>query len=249
MRRFENKVVLITGAAAGIGRATALRLAQEGADLFLVDLAEEKLKETADLASESGGRVEHRACDLSHPETAGEIVGACVDALGRLDALCNIAGIVRMDRTHELDLEDWNRVIAINLTGTMLMCRAAIPHLLETRGNIVNIGSTSGLQGMPWGAAYASSKGGVIALTRALAVEYGGQGMRANAICPGSIDTAMTNPDMIPKGADMKLIHRIMPLDQSRGPETVASVIAMLASDDGVHINGETIRVDDGTLA
>ena len=249
MRRFENKVVLASGAAAGIGRATALRLAKEGAGLFLLDVQKEGLEETVDLARELGARVEFSVCDLARPETAKEVVDACLKAFGQLDVLCNIAGIVRMDKTHELELKDWNLTLAVNLTGTFLMCQAAIPHLLERNGNIINIASTSGLQGMPWGAAYASSKGGVIALTRSLAVEYGNLGLRANAICPGSIDTAMTNADMIPKGVDMKLLYRIMPLDTARGPESVASVIAMLASDDGAHINGETIRVDGGTLA
>jgi NAD(P)-dependent dehydrogenase (short-subunit alcohol dehydrogenase family) len=154
-----------------------------------------------------------------------------------------------MDLTHELELADWSRVIAVNLTATFLMCKAAIPHLLQRGGNIVNVSSTSALQGMPYGAAYGSSKAGVLALTRGIAVEYAARGLRANAVCPGSIETPMTNADMLPKGIDMKLLRRMMPLDRARGPETVASVIAMLASADGAHINGEFIRVDGGTLA
>ena len=249
MRRFDDKVVLATGAAAGIGRATAIRLANEGASMFLVDVQEKGLQETLALVRDTGVDAEARRVDLSDPDAATAAVGACVERFSRIDVLCNIAGIVRMDKTHELELADWNRVLAVNLTGTFLMCKAAIPHLLESGGNIVNISSTSGLQGMPWGAAYASSKGGVLALTRAVAVEYGKQGLRANAVCPGSVETAMQNADMIPKDADYKLLKRIMPLDRARGPETVASVIAMLASDDGAHINGEFIRVDGGTLA
>jgi NAD(P)-dependent dehydrogenase (short-subunit alcohol dehydrogenase family) len=129
------------------------------------------------------------------------------------------------------------------------MCKAAIPHLLTRGGNIVNVSSTSALQGMPWGAAYGSSKAGVLSLTRTLAVEYAAMGLRANAVCPGSIETPMNSADMLPKGVDLKLLRRMMPLDRARGPETVASVIAMLASADGAHINGEFIRIDGGTLA
>ena len=249
MRRFDDKAVLVTGAASGIGRATAERLAAEGAFVFCADVQPARLEETVGAIHASGGRAFAHACDLADPAAPAVAVAAAVKALGKLDVLCNIAGIVRMDRTHELELENWNRVIAINLTATFLMCKAAIPHLLESRGNIVNTASTAGIQGMPWGAAYGSSKAGVIGLTRALAVEYGKLGLRVNAICPGSVETPMMNADMFPKGVDMKLVLRIMALDKARGPDTVASVIAMLASNDGVHINGETIRVDGGTLA
>jgi len=249
MRRFDDKAVLVTGAASGIGRATAERLAAEGAFVFCADVQPARLEETVGAIHAAGGRAFAHACDLADPAAPAVAVAAAVKALGKLDVLCNIAGIVRMDRTHELELENWNRVIAINLTATFLMCKAAIPHLLESRGNIVNTASTAGIQGMPWGAAYGSSKAGVIGLTRALAVEYGKLGLRVNAICPGSVETPMMNADMFPKGVDMKLVLRIMALDKARGPDTVASVIAMLASNDGVHINGETIRVDGGTLA
>jgi NAD(P)-dependent dehydrogenase (short-subunit alcohol dehydrogenase family) len=120
---------------------------------------------------------------------------------------------------------------------------------METKGAIINTSSTSALAGMPYGAAYGTSKGGVSALTRTIAVEFGKKGVRCNAVNPGSILTAMAGPDVIPKDADMKLIMRAQPLDRPRGPEVVAATIAMLASDDGVHINGEEIRVDGGTLA
>jgi NAD(P)-dependent dehydrogenase (short-subunit alcohol dehydrogenase family) len=249
MRRFEDKAVLITGAASGIGRATAERLASEGASLFCVDIQPRGLEETVAAIRAAGGKAVAHACDLADTAAPAAAVAAALRESGKLDVLCNIAGIVRMDKTHELELADWNRVIAINLTATFLMCKAAIPHLLERRGNIVNTASTAGIQGMPWGAAYGSSKAGVIGLTRALAVEYGKLGLRVNAICPGSIETPMMSMDMFPKGVDMKLVLRIMALDKARGPETVAGVIAMLASDEGVHINGETIRVDGGTLA
>jgi NAD(P)-dependent dehydrogenase (short-subunit alcohol dehydrogenase family) len=249
MRRFDDKAVLVTGAASGIGRATAERLAAEGASLLCVDVQARGLDEVVSTIHAKGGRACAHTCDLADTAAPAAAVAAALSELGKLDVLCNIAGIVRMDKTHELELADWNRVIAINLTATFLMCKAAIPHLLERRGNIVNTASTAGIQGMPWGAAYGSSKAGVIGLTRALAVEYGKLGLRVNAICPGSVETPMMNADMFPKGVDMKLVLRIMALDKARGPETVASVIAMLASDDGVHINGETIRVDGGTLA
>jgi NAD(P)-dependent dehydrogenase (short-subunit alcohol dehydrogenase family) len=240
---------LITGAAAGIGRATAERLASEGASLLLVDVQADALAEVATRCAAAGGKAVAVPCDVSDPVQIAAAVQRCVDEFGRLDVLINIAGILSLDHTHELTLERWNQVLTINLTGTFLFCKAALPHLLQSGGNIVNTASTAALAGMPYGAAYGASKAGVLGLTRALAVEYGKKGVRANAVSPGSIKTAMGSRQHLPDGLDWKLIERHMPLDQGRGPEVVANVIAMLASDEGAHINGESIRIDGGTLA
>jgi NAD(P)-dependent dehydrogenase (short-subunit alcohol dehydrogenase family) len=242
-------VALVSGAASGIGRATAIRLASEGASVLCVDLQPEALEETVKSCAEAGSQVESSLCDVSDPAAIEALIQQGIDHFGKLDVLCNIAGILRMDHTHELELEAWNKVLQVNLTGTFLMCKAALPHLIESSGNIVNTSSTSALAGLPYGAAYASSKGGVKALTRAIAVEYAKRGVRANSVCPGSVTTGMTTRSMLPEGMDFSLMQRLMPLDEPRGPETVAGVIAMLASADGAHINGEEIRVDGGTLA
>ena len=249
IRRFEDKVALVTGAASGIGRATSLRFAEEGAKVFCVDLQAEEVERTAKSAAEIGAEAQAHVCDVADPQAAAACVQACVDRFGRLDVLCNVAGILRFDYFQDLDLDDWNRILAVNLTGTFLMCRAAIPHLLDSGGNIVNTSSTSALAGLAYGAAYGASKAGVLALTRSIAVEYAAPGLRANAVCPGSIKTRMTSRSKLPKDLDMALIQRALPLDGPRGPESVAGVIAMLASEDGAHINGEWIRVDGGTLA
>lgn len=249
MRRFDGKAVFITGASAGIGRATAVRLASEGASLYLVDVAREGLEQTAKLCSEHGVSVELALCDVSDEDQVRQHVQACVDAFGRLDVLCNIAGILLLEHFAKIDVERFRRILDVNLVGTFMLCQAALPHLLESKGNIVNISSTSALAGMPYGAAYGTSKGGVSALTRTLAVEFGYKGLRCNAINPGSIETAMGSGDNLPEKANMRLVSRAMPLDTARPPEVIASVVAMLASDDGAHINGEEIRVDGGTLS
>ena len=249
MRRFENKVVLITKAASKIGRASAKRLTAEGASLFLVDLAKEGLEETVKRCAAAGARVESAPCDVAREEQVNDAVARCIDRFGRLDVLVNVAGILLLAHTHETALAQWQKVLDVNLTGTFLFCRAALPHLLASGGNIVNTSSTSALNGMPYGAAYGASKGGVLALTRALAVEYGGKGVRVNAICPGSIKTPMGSGSNLPQDVNWELLKRAMPLDKPRGPEVVASVVAMLASQDGEHINGESIRMDGGTLA
>lgn len=247
--RMQGKVAFITGAAAGIGRATALRLASEGASVWVVDVAMEGLEETQKLCAETGAECEASRCDVTDEADIRRNVDACIERFGRLDALCNIAGILLLDHFRNITADQFRRVLEVNLVGTFMLSQAALPHLIETQGCIVNTSSTSALAGMPYGAAYGTSKGGVSALTRTLAVEFGKQGVRCNAVNPGSIMTAMAGPGVVPEDADMRLVARAQPLDRPRGPEVVAAVIAMLASEDGRHINGEEVRIDGGTLA
>lgn len=248
MSRFENQVLLLTGASSGIGRAAALRLASEGASLFLTDIVAEALEETAKSAEQAGAQVAVQVCDVSKEDQAREAVAACVARFGKLDTLCNIAGVIQFEHLTETSFELWRRILSVNLDGTFLMIREAIPHLLETRGSIINIGSTAGLMGLPYGAAYGASKGGVHALTRSVAVEYARQGLRCNAICPASIETRMASPKF-PKDVDMKLLQRPASLHGVRSPDEVASLIAFLASKEAIHISGEEIRIDGAALA
>jgi meso-butanediol dehydrogenase / (S,S)-butanediol dehydrogenase / diacetyl reductase len=249
VKRFADRVALVTGAASGIGRATALRLADEGAALLCCDLQPEPLEQVAAEARARGASVTTILCDQSDEEQVNATVAACVERLGRIDVLCNVAGILRFDHTHELRTEDWRRVLAVNLDGAFFFCRAALPHLIASRGNVVNVASTAALAAQPWSAAYAASKGGILALTRSLAIDYVEQGVRANAVCPGSIKTPITRAFRLPEGANPKLLERIRSPRGSADPSRVAAVIAMLASDDGAHVTGEEVRVDGGTLA
>jgi NAD(P)-dependent dehydrogenase (short-subunit alcohol dehydrogenase family) len=249
MRRFEAKVAMMTGAAAGIGRATALRFAEEGASLYLVDVAAEGLAETVEQCEALGVSVASGVCDITKENEVRSNVTSCIERFGRLDTLCNIAGILLLDHFDRITPDQFRRVLEVNLVGTFILCQAAMPHLIESKGSIVNTSSTSALAGMPYGAAYGTSKGGVSALTRTLAVEFGKQGVRCNAVNPGSIKTAMMGGGLLPDDADGQLLMRAMSISPPRGPEVVAAVIAMLASDDAIHINGEEIRVDGGTLA
>jgi len=238
----------LTGASAGIGRATALKLASEGASLFLTDVAAEALEETAKLATETGAQVVAQTCDVSNEDQAKGALSACIERFGKLNALSNIAGIIQFEHTDKLSFENWRRILSVNLDGTFLMTREAIPHLLETKGVIVNIGSTAGLMGLPYGAAYGASKGAVHAFTRAIAVEFAGRGLRCNSVCPGSIQTAMGSPKF-PEGVEMPLLMRPASLHGARPPEVIANMIAFLMSDEALHISGEEIRVDGAALA
>lgn len=248
MKRFKNKVALVAGAASGIGQATAIRFASEGALVYCVDLEQEGLQQTATMIHDIGGSADTRLCDVTCEQQVADCLQACIARFGKLDHLSNMAGILRFDHFHELRLEDFNRIIAVNLTGTFLMCREAIPYLLKTGGNIVNASSTSAMAGVPWAAAYAASKGAVLAMTKTIAVEYAKLGLRANCICPGDIKTPMRSPSF-PEDADLAMLERCMSLTGAKGPEAVAGVIAMLASEDGAHITGESIRMDGGTLS
>lgn len=249
MNRYDDTVVLITGAASGIGRATAVRIAREGGTVAAVDLDADGLAETAAVVEQAGGRIQTWVGDITDEAAVQSTVERIIDTFGRIDALVNMAGILRSDHSHEVSLADWNRVITVNLTGTFLMTRACLPHLLVAEGNIVMAASTASLAGHPWMLPYAASKGAILSMTKTLAVEYARQGLRVNAVAPGGITTPMSANVRLPDDVDFTLLDRISPIDRHRGPETVAATIAFLASADAAHVNGEVVRVDGATLA
>ena len=255
LERFTDRVAIVTGAASGIGRATAARLASEGAKVLACDVTAEALDAAvAELqaSAAAGGEVVAHVVDISDEAQAQAAIDAAIDRWGRIDALCNIAGMLRTVRTHECDLATWKRIIDVNLTGTFLMCRAALPHLIESKGSIVNAASTSSFFGHPWMGAYASSKGGIAAFTQTLAVEYSKDGVRVNAVAPGSVHSGITSNVEFPSDLtkeEGKLVRRIMSPTGFGQPEDVASVVALLASADGAHITGEIVRIDGGTHA
>ncbi|MCU1454002.1 MAG: hypothetical protein JWN46_2148 [Acidimicrobiales bacterium] len=255
LERFRDRSAIVTGAASGIGRATVARLVAEGAAVLAIDIAADALDASvaeANAGAAAGGKAVARIADVSSEGDAAAAVADAVAQFGTLDALCNIAGILRTVRTEACTLELWNQVIGVNLTGTFLMCREALPHLVESRGAIVNAASTASFFGHPWMAAYAASKGAVAALTTTLAVEYSKQGVRVNAVAPGSVSTGITASVDFPADLtkeEQKLVHRIMSPTGMGDAASVASVVALLASDDGAHMTGEVVRIDGGTHA
>ena len=233
----------MTGAASGIGEACARRLAAEGARVWCTDVAP-TVEAVADDLDQAGWSL----CDVSEPGQVDDAVEAVVARFGRLDALVNSAGILLFENAHETTLDQWNRILAVNLTGTFLASMAALPHLLDGGGSIVNISSSAAVKGAPWAAAYAASKGGVLSLTRSLAIEYGRQGLRVNA----ALSQQRGDPDPrrvpIPADVDQSLLHRLLPFHEEGFPADVAAAVAFLASDDGRHVNGAELRVDGGDL-
>jgi meso-butanediol dehydrogenase/(S,S)-butanediol dehydrogenase/diacetyl reductase len=248
-QRFDGRAALVTGGASGIGRATALRLAGEGAAVVAVDVNAGSLATLPEEAEGLSGSIATRPGDVSSEEGVKTMVADAVRHLGRLDVVANVAGVLSFSHTHELTLEEWNRLLTVNLTGTFLVCREALPHLLGGGGCIVNLASTAAHKGQPWATAYVASKGGVLALTRALAVEYAAQGLRVNSISPGAIDTPITSAFHLPEGADFSLISRVTPLGKFGTPEGIASAIAYVASDEASHMNGADVLIDGATLA
>lgn len=247
MKRFEDRTIIVTGAGSGIGKAAALRLAEEGGRVACVDINEANAAETA---RSIGGDAFALTCDISDEAQVNATVARVIERWGGLNVLCNVAGILRADKTHELALADWTKIISVNLTGTFLMCKAALPHLLEKKGNaIVNTASTAALGAHPWMAAYAASKGGIVAMSRSMAIEYAKAGLRVNVVCPGGVVTPLHGQFRMPKGVDGTLLKRALPIDAYGQPEEIAGVIAFLASDDARYTNGEAIRVDGGALA
>ncbi|MBM4790860.1 SDR family oxidoreductase [Streptomyces sioyaensis] len=254
MHRFDGHRALITGAGSGIGQATVHRFLAEGARVVAADIDADGLRSTADRAAEDGtaGRLETRVLDIADEAAVRSGVAAAVAGLGGLDVLVNAAGILRSAHTHETGLDLFNKIISINLTGTFLVTREALPALLEGRSPVVvNFSSTSAAFAHPYMAAYAASKGGIQAMTHAIASEYSKQGLRAVCVAPGSIASGMTRGRVpgLPEDADMTLFAKLTPAlgEGFAAPETVAGVIAMLASQDGAFITGTEIRIDGGT--
>lgn len=247
-RRFEDKIAVVTGAGSGIGRATAERLAAEGATVVVADLNASADEVVAAIEADGGRAVAVRA-DVSQRAGAEAPIDLALDRFGRLDVLCNIAGILAASHSDQTTDDEWDRIIAVNLTGVFYTTRRALPALVESKGAVVMAASTSSLSGHPWMTAYSASKGGVLAMTRTLAMEYARRGVRVNAVAPGGINTPMTGTLDLPADVDFSLFDRISPLDEFRGPETVAAAIAFLAAPEAAHVNGEVLRVDGGTLA
>ncbi|WP_336880680.1 SDR family NAD(P)-dependent oxidoreductase [Rhodococcus globerulus] len=252
MNRFDNKRVLISGAGSGIGQATVARILEEGGTVVAADISEAGLELTraAAVAAGHGDRLTVVTVDISKEDSVRQQIGSAITALGGLDVLVNAAGILRSERTHEMSLDFWNTVIGVNLTGTFLMTREALPALLESgSGVVVNFSSTSATFAHPYMAAYAASKGGIQSFTHALALEYSKQGLRAVAVAPGSIASGMTSDPGFPADIDYALLGKLLPAigDGFAPPSAVAGVIAMLASEDGSFVTGTEIRIDGGT--
>jgi|TARA_B110000438_G_C15758046_1_gene626033 NAD(P)-dependent dehydrogenase (short-subunit alcohol dehydrogenase family) len=247
LKRFTNKTVLVTGAGSGIGKATALRLDQEGANLIIADINQKHLIETKKLLSNKKSVA--KVVDISKIKDARVVFQEIEDEFKKLDSLINVAGILRFDNSHEVQPKDWNKILEVNLTGTFFMCNLGLPMLLKSKGSIVNVSSSAALGSHAWTAAYSASKGGISAFSKTLAVEYGMKGLNVNCVCPASIETPMSSNPNLPKDIDTRLLKKIMPIDGvNRSPDDVASTIAFLASSDAIHINGIDLRVDGGLL-
>jgi NAD(P)-dependent dehydrogenase (short-subunit alcohol dehydrogenase family) len=244
--RFAAQHIVVTGAGSGIGRAAALRLASEGATVACVDLIESSLAQTAKLLAEAGGSGSSHVCDISdHAQVAA--VAADIRSGGRaIHALVNVAGIGCLAHSADQPASEWLRIINVNLSGTFFMCQAMIPDLLATRGRIVNMASVAGLIGQPYNAAYCASKGGVIALTKSLAVEYVDKGVLVNAIAPAGIKTPLVTDVAIPDGVDAAKFARLSSPMGMAEPAEVAALVAFLLSPDSRYMTGSIVTMDGG---
>ncbi len=242
-----NRVAIVTGAARGIGRAIALKLAAGGAKLALMDVLEEPLAETVRLCTEAGSpRAESYTVDVTDADSVEKTLEAVVEAFGSLDILVNNAGITRDDLLLRMETDDWDAVINVNLKGTFLMTRMAARHMMRARrGRIVNIASVSGLAGNPGQANYSASKAGVVGLTKTTARELAARKITANAVAPGFIETDMTA--VLSQGVKDKAVEAI-PLKRMGKAEDVAEAVAFFAADEAGYITGQVLAVDGGMV-
>lgn len=246
-----GKAALVTGAASGLGRATAKKLAEAGADLCIVDVNADALAETSGLLGNA--QVLAHVANLADPAACKGAVAAAVERFGRLDALCNIAGIIKFANSHEMVEEDYLRTIAINLNAPFFLSQAAIPHLLESDsaggGAIVNCASSAAFIGEAYAAAYCASKAGIVNMTKAMAMEYSRKPIRINAVAPGGMMTNIGVGMTMPEGVEYDLIQRYSGLRGLVEVDDVADLITLLASPAGRSYHGACVSIDAGITA
>lgn len=250
MKRFEDKVAFVTGAASGIGLATVKQLAKEGASIFACDINGDLLQKEMAPLLEQNCNIKFKSLDVTDQKACQLAIEEAVETLGKLDVLCNVAGITFFSHFTEMKQEQWDNIIAINLTSVSVLSQAALPHLLKTKGNIVNVASIAALTGLAYNAAYCASKGGVLMLTKALAVEYADKNVRINAVCPGGVNTPLAQNISLPEDANMELFGRALPLlPMIAEPADIASGIAYIASEEARFITGTEFKIDGGQSA
>ena len=242
MAALQDKIAFVTGASSGLGAQTARLLSGQGATVFGIG------RDTGRLA-EVFAEIEHgsyASVDIASAQACSDVVEQCVRGLGGLDVLINIAGRHQMRRTESMTDDDWAQDLAVNLNGPFYLCRAALPHLLERGGSIVNVSSIAGVEGQAYSAGYCAAKHGLIGLTRALALEYTADRLRVNAVCPGGMLTPQIEQFSAPDNPNYDLIMRTASPRGMMAPLDVANVIAFLASDAAAAVHGAVYRVDNG---
>ena len=252
MGRLDGKVAIVTGAGGGIGRAMVIRFAQEGAQVVAADIDEERVNETAELAREHGD-VAHRQVDVSVPEQVEQLVATAVGRYGKLTTMCNNAAVSIPGDVIEVSVEDFDRTIAVNLRGVFLGCKYAVRALLDAGGgSIVNTGSVNSLVAEPFLTAYVASKGGVLMLSKAVALDYADKGIRCNCLCPGWVDTPINHPHAERMGGLDGVLESLpewQPIGRQGYPEEIAAAAVYLASDESAFMTGSAFVIDGAMTA
>lgn len=250
MGRYEGRVVVVTGSASGIGKATALRFGAEGATVACLDVNSIGAEAAALEIHQGAGQARPYRCDVSDAAEVEAVIARVVADLGRLRVCCNVAGIGKFARSEEEPVEEFEHILRVNLVGTFSVSRACLPSLLDGGGSIVNVSSSAGLFGQPYNAAYCASKGGVSLMTRAMAVEFSRRGVRVNAVAPAGIDTPLTKQFAFVEGTDLREYQKMFPPTGTMAqPDEVAALICFLASDEAGYISGAVVPIDMGVTA
>ncbi|MEM7142714.1 MAG: SDR family oxidoreductase [Actinomycetota bacterium] len=249
MTRFEGKTALLTGVASGVGRATAIRLASEGASVYGLDVNADGMAETKATVEDAAGTMTTRLTDVRSVDECHAAVADCVSEFGGLDILGNIAGIAAQRHVHQVTEAEWDTMNDVNLKAVFFLSQAAIPHLLERSGNIVNIASNAGLMGQAYTVPYCATKGGVVNMTKAFAMEFVKQPLRVNAIAPGGIDTALVHNFEIQPDIDFDLMQPYTGHREMSSADQIAALFAFVASDEAGNIHGSILSADCGITA